>query len=108
MGKRRKWTLREVRAEVARMDPNLDSAAFAVAEMMVSALIVGANKRRIATLLGRPIATFRTEFDRLQSAGVFRRDGRIACEWDKPKGEGGVAFWLDAAIAQGLLRRTRA
>ena|GEM_PF-7054342 len=104
-----KYTVSDVRKEVRRLDPKLkeDDRAFWAATVMLSALVVGANVRRLARFTGYGPEFIWSVRDNLRRGGIWRRDGRTRCEWGDPK-NGGVAFWIDVAVAMGYLERHEA
>jgi hypothetical protein len=101
-------SLKRIKAEVRRMDPKLDpeSSAFRAAVVLLSALYVGANERNVAEFTGYDRKEIRRWARNLRAAGVWCR-GHTASEWDHPE-HGGIAFWMDTAVAEGLLKRSPA
>lgn len=102
-----KMTLEKVKAEVRKMDPNLDSesSSFRAAVVLLAGLVVGANADSIAEFTGYSRAEVRKFGSNLRECGVWR-GSKTACGWDDPE-SGGVAFWMDVCVAEGTLRRSK-
>ena len=95
----------KIRAEVKKMDPNLDARTFAfkAAVCLLSALQVGPDVDKVAEFTGFPRKTVNEFAERLIEGGVWK-DGKTCCEWFE-KDNGGIAFWMDVCVAQGLMQR---
>ena len=87
------------------LDPNLssDSEAFKAGLILLAALDVGTSVGAIRGATELPLTTVRLACRNLRSSGVFK-GGKIYCEWDDEK-SGGIAFWMDVAVANGLIQR---
>ena len=98
-------TLNEIKAEVKKMDPQLDrrTKAFKAAVCLLSALQVGADSEAVSKFTGYPRKLVDAFTERLISGGVWR-EGKTCCEWFE-EDNGGIAFWLDVCVAQGLMDR---
>ena len=99
-------TLRQVKNAIRRLDDAItpDDEAYNVAMVMLSALAVGANIRRIARFTG---LTYRyvTEIGRrLRANGVWCRS-MTCCDWFEEE-NGTIAFWLDANIGLGYITQS--
>ncbi len=103
-----KYTFENIKKEVKRMDKNLspNSDHFKSAVILLSACIVGANKRRVAKFTGYPESFLTPRFELLRKNGVFVGGKVNGNEWSDPE-SGGVAFWCDVAVAEGLLKTSR-
>ena len=99
-------TIERVRAEVKRMDPNVDenSSEFRSAVILLSALVVGPRVREVATFTGYKYRDVAERFRRLRASGVVRQ-GQLSIQWFDEDG-GGIAFWLDVLVAEGMMART--
>ena len=98
-------TFKKVCAELRRMDPSLqpDSTSFQTAAIMLSALVVGANARRVAAFTGYGAPFVRMVASRLRDSGIWR-NGKTRSDWAHPE-HGGIAFWCDVAVAEGFMER---
>ena len=97
--------LEEIKGEVKRLDPKLKvtDEAFFVATVLLAALQVGAERKKVAEFLGVTEKRIAKYAKNLEKSGVWK-DGKTSCEWfDKECS--GVAFWLDVAVAEGLVER---
>lgn len=99
-------TLEEIRAEVKRLDPNLEEEdpAFVAAVCMLSALEVGAYAVRVEKFTGYTYRRVTTIARRLTESGVWRGGKTHHSGWDD-KDTGGIAFWSDVCVATGKLKR---
>lgn len=101
-----KWTAKQIRREAHRLlGANSSTDEQRCAEMMITALIVGADADKIAERLGVDRDSFSWMFDNLQRNGVFRKNGRIHANWAGK--DGGLEFCLDVAVGTGLLERAK-
>jgi len=101
-------TLEEIRLEVKRLDPELteNGDAFNTAVILLSALVVGAEQRRIAKFTGIPISTIRPLATRLRKAKIWV-GGTTCCNWFVEP-NGAMSFWMDVCVAEGLVERVEA
>lgn len=108
MSEEQKWTLDRVKAEVLRMDDKLSEAdvSFMAAVCLLSGLVVGARSVAVARFTGYPMGLVKEFSGRLRSANVWTANGGTRAEWFDEK-HGGIAFWCDVAVAQGLLTRVK-
>lgn len=98
--------MKHPRTIVKEMDPNLseEDGAFAAAMVLIAATQVGTKADRIAKRTGLKREVVRAYNRRLREQGVFIKNGKIACEWFDKK-TGGIAFWMDVSVAEGLMNR---
>lgn len=99
-------TLAEVEQALAEMDPNLDKSdeTYKVALAMLSAAVVGPSDTAICEFTGVSPEWWLPYADNLRKNGVFTAEGRVAANWMDPE-TGGIAFWIDVNVAQGLMER---
>lgn len=103
-------SVEEVREAVVGLDPNLepDSGAFRIATAMLAAVVLGSHDvNRIAAFTGVPRKEVGEAFGRLRAQRVFRgtpNDPQFAVGWFDEE-DGGIAFWCDVLVAQGLLAK---
>lgn len=99
--------LRSVRKELKRMDPNLspDDESYRYALVMLTACQVGPNADKIARRARMPRSEARTLTAACRRTGIFKGTRVAGGHWFK-KG-GGMDFWLDVCVAQGLMVRTQ-
>lgn len=98
--------LEEIKQEVSRMDPNLNGEGFQAAVVLLSGLQVGADAKKVAKFTGYAPDLVEAFSLRLHRSGVWT-NGKTACEWFD-KDNGGIAFWMDVCVAQGLMQRATA
>jgi len=103
----------EIREMVHELDPKLDEKddSFLSAMVLLSALEVGTDTDKIADFLSVPREDIVDRVMRLYDNGVFsddaeHPDGVVRCEWMKEE-TGGIAFWLDVAVAEGFVERVK-
>lgn len=96
--------LQKIQKEVARLDPSIkeNSATFKTAVMLLSALQVGANEEKVMAFTGFSKSFVTSRARRLRKSGIWDGD-KTACEWFGE--DGGIAFWADVCVAEGLLQR---
>lgn len=97
--------LRQVIKEVKALDSNLkeEDETFKVAVIVMSSCIVGPNIQRLSKFTKYPRHYIAPLAKRLRKNGVWVK-GKIRCEWFEEEA-GGIAFWLDVGVAQGLIER---
>jgi hypothetical protein len=98
-------TLTQIQDEVNRMDPSLKGKGghFRSAVLLLSALAVGTSLDDLVGFTGYRRSFVEPRVKRLQQSGVFTRDGQIAAQWFDENG--GIAFWMDVCVAEGLMQR---
>ncbi len=98
-------TIDTIRKEVARLDPKLDveSDGYKAAVVLLSSLQVGPNIKRTAKFAQYPRAKVARFSRNLRKSGVWR-GGKLYVEWFEEK-NGGIAFWMDVCVAEGLMAR---
>jgi hypothetical protein len=94
------------RTIVKSMDPKLSEtdSAFAAAMVLIAATQVGTKADSIAKRTGLKREVVRAYNRRLREQGIFTKGGKIACDWFD-KETGGVSFWCDVSVAEGLMSR---
>jgi hypothetical protein len=98
-------TIEEVNEVIKKLDNNIEinSEAFKVAQILLTALIVGPNRNKIAKFTGlSKDFIYKTE-RKLKASGVWKNN-KTCCEWFD-KESGGVAFWCDVSVGLGYLKR---
>ena len=100
-------TIRQIRNEIKRLDPQLkqDDTSFVTAVIMLSAIEVGADAERIAKFSGVGLGQVMEREHRLRKNKVWVGEKTHHSGWDD-KESGGIAFWMDVCIADGLLVRS--
>lgn len=103
-----RMTLKMLKAEIHRMDPKLPEGdpAFNSALVMLATLKAGTNADAIARFTGLPRAYVRARAKRLRETGIWTRGNQLSCEWFGK--DGGVSFWADSLVLDGLLERVPA
>ena len=98
-------TLAKIKKAVRKLDPDCkpESEAFKAAVCLLASLQVGPNAKKIAEFTKYRERTVRNFAGHLRDSGVWR-NGKVRCEWFDER-HGGVAFWLDVAVATGMVRR---
>ncbi len=105
MQKGEKMNKQEMIEIIKELDPKVKEkdSEFLSALILLSALEVGTEAHVIAEFLDVPYNKVTERTTKLHDNGVFV-DGAIHCEWMDEK-TGGIAFWLDVAIAEGYVER---
>lgn len=100
----KKFDKKFIEAEVQKLDPNLNKSdeTFKIACILLSGLEIGADPVAIAKFLDLSIKYVKKYEKNLRKNKIWQGK-KTACEWfDK---DGGVAFWCDVLVAQGLVER---
>jgi hypothetical protein len=97
-------TLRQIKNVVHKMDDTItpDDEAYQAAVIMLAALQVGANIRRVARFTGYPIREVARIGYCLRANGIWS-GSKTKCDWFEK--DGGLAFWLDVSVALGYMER---
>lgn len=100
-------TVVDLGREVVRMDPSIDlrSDSYKAALCLLASVHVGPDPEKISGFTGVHPDLVGSFAERLTASGVWHK-GRVYCEWFD-KVNGGVAFWLDVCVAQGLIERAK-
>jgi len=83
-----------------------DDETYKAAAVLLASATLGPNPAAIAKTLKYPSALVAKFNYNLRKSGVWKR-GRVFANWGD-KETGGVAFWMDVMVAQGLMERARA
>jgi len=96
-----------IETEVKRLDSKIKKSdeTFKIATILLSALRVGADSQAIAKFLKIDKKEIEKYEKNLRKNKVWVGKKTI-CEWFE-KDKGGVAFWCDVLVAQGLLKKTK-
>lgn len=99
-------TLPFIKKEVHRLDPALNESEdyFKTAVVMLSALKVGTDVDELVKFTRLPEPFIAERVGRLNASGIFDGD-EIRANWFDEE-NGGIAFWMDVAVAEGLIERT--
>jgi hypothetical protein len=103
-------TVEQFEAEVARMDKNLKRSdpAFKSAVLLLASTQVGARVKALQDFTAYPRAFIEARAHNLLKSNVWTKDGCVRHSGWFDKRDGGVAFWLDVAVAEGFIARTGA
>jgi hypothetical protein len=99
-------TLQQIKNEVRRMDPggyDEDNEETQATIVMLSALIVGTNKRKLHAFTGVAPPLIAKFSRNLREHGVWR-GGKTYCAWGEKSGY--IALILDTLVAIGQVVRT--
>jgi hypothetical protein len=98
-------TINNINKIITRMDKNIlsNSDEFKVAQILLSALSLGADRNKIADFTNIPKSFIYKIERRLRSNGVWKQK-KTACEWFDKK-TGGVEFWCDVSVGLGFIKR---
>jgi hypothetical protein len=101
-------TLRRLEREVKKMDPNQDrdTDGFRAAVVALAGATVSTRIPDLVKFTGYDRVMVGMWVRNLRRAGVFRRDGKVACDWFEK--DGAYAFWMDVCVALGWFERVRA
>ena len=99
-------TIDVIRDEVRALAPALSERdqAFTTALILLSALVVGPNDQAVADFTGLSLSTVQKRTRNLRAGGLWGHDGKIHADWFDEE-TGGISFWLDVAVADGLMVR---
>lgn len=99
-------TLKQIKREVKRLDSALKETdpSFDTAVILLAALQVGANDKKVSDFTGIPLGEVTKRGKRLRKNGIWKR-GVTYADWAN-KESGGVAFWMDVCVADGLMSRS--
>ena len=94
-----------IEASVKKLDPKLkkNEETFKIATILLSSIQVGADPKAIAKFLDIGVKEVEKYEKNLRKSKVWQGK-KVACEWFE-KEAGGVAFWCDVLVAQGLVKR---
>lgn len=100
-------TLEEIKDELRKMDPDFDpdSDTGRAQIVLISALEVGPNQRKIAKFTGLSLPIVAKFAHNLKKNGVWK-NGKVYADWFEENG--GISFNLDTCVALGWLDRTGA
>lgn len=99
-------TLEQIKKEVKALDPDLEKGeTFNIALILMSSCIVGPNIQRLSKFTRFPRSYIAKFSRRLRENRVWVK-GKIQCEWFE-KEAGGIAFWMDVMVAQGIVTRCK-
>ncbi len=104
---KKKWTLARIGAEVLRMDPKVDpdSDTFQAAVVLLCGVVVGPSKA--AAFSGYPASVTGPIVERLRTSGIWKGRQVHHSGWFD-EDAGGMAFWMDVCVAEGLMQRAPA
>lgn len=99
-------TLTGVKKEVSKLDKNMNprSLEYKAAVIMLSALEVGADEKKVASFTKYPAATVKAVSKNLRKNKIWVKN-KTHADWFDEK-HGGIAFFADVAVAVGYLKRT--
>jgi hypothetical protein len=101
--------LKEARHIVKELDPGLRTTddAFKAALVLLAAVEVGVDAEKIYKFTEAKVSQLFIGrcFDNLRRSGIFEDDKIHHSGWFD-KESGWISFWLDVAVAQGLVKRT--
>lgn len=100
-------TLDEIKAAIREMDPDLDEnePAFKTATLLLASTQIGHDQWKLAKFCRLPRSYVRERAENFKANGIWRNGKIIAGNWFDEE-EGGIAFWLDVTVGDGLLQRT--
>jgi hypothetical protein len=102
-------TVADIEKEVHRLDPKVkkDSTAFKCAVFLLSAVVVGPVIDRLKKFTGYDEAFVREKLQLMRQNDIVNglRGRKLRVEWFE-KETGGLAFWADVAVLEGLLTRS--
>lgn len=98
-------TVEYVKKEIAKIDSHLEQhePAYTTALILLSALIVGADVKRIAKFTHLPRREVQKRAWNLRRSGIWQGSKALG-SWNHYR-NGATAFWCDIAVAQGFMTR---
>lgn len=100
-----KLTLAYIKRDIKRLDPTLkpSDTVYKTALILLSALVVGANAKRVAGFAKLPLDLVKEKEKQIRKNKIWL-GSKTQCEWFDEE-NGGVAFWADVLAVEGLLKR---
>jgi len=98
-------TIQEIKNAVKEMDPNLSAReeGFKFAVLLIAASQVGPTQPKLCELTRYPAGLVKKFLVNARTTGLIKGGKIMHSGWfDK---DGGIAFWLDVAMAQGFIKR---
>lgn len=97
-------TILEMHKSIRKMDRKLrpETTDYRAAVLLLSSAFVGPNEKTLSEFTGYSLKFIRPRARRLRQNGIWKGN-KVVCEWFKKNG--GIAFWCDAAVAEGWLKR---
>lgn len=94
-----------IEKEVKKRYPSLntDCEALKIAMILIASVNVGADRKKIASLLRIPEKNILKYEKRLRKNKIWEGNKVNSILWAKKKGE--IAFWMDVCVARGILKR---
>lgn len=102
----KKLKLQDFEKEVQHLDPKMTNPqedSFRTAVLLLAALQETPNILKLTKFTGYPREFVRERVQRARKAKIFV-GAEVACEWFEENG--GIAFWCDVLVVEGLLSRT--
>lgn len=98
--------LSEIYKTVHDLDKALgeDEDTFKTAALLIALLQMPPDASALSRFLKLPIGFVEERLKRLRAQGVLDANGTVLADWFDEE-HGGVAFWMDVAVAEGLLER---
>lgn len=98
-------TLKQIKRGIHKMDKALreDDDSFKVATILLAGLQVSPKDKEVSEFTGLPLNFVRAVGKRLRANGVWN-GGKTYADWFDDK-NGGIAFWMDVCVGQGLIER---
>ena len=92
--------------EIHNLDKKLPETdkSFETAKILLSSVFLGTNVKRISKVMEIPIKQVKMREDNLRKNNVWIGEKVAGSEWFEKNG--GVAFWLDTLVADGLVKRS--
>ena len=92
-------------SELRKMDPQLDmnDEAAKAALVMLAATQIGQSQTKLAKATGVHRTLVAKFAHNLKKSGIWK-NGQTHANWCDKK-EGGIAFWCDVLVAQGMMQR---
>ena len=81
-----------------------DDEGYHAAVVLLAALEVGQRPKSLSEFTGYDESEIKKFSANLRASNVWNRGRTYHSGWDDEK-NGGIAFWMDTAIAQGLVER---
>lgn len=97
-------TVEQIEREVRRLDPHSTGSGFQTAVLMLAALQIGTGDvEALQRFTGFDQEFIETRATNLRRNGIWTADGKTDCAWFEK--DGGIAFWCDVNVAEGLMER---
>ena len=97
--------LEEIEKMVKKIDPKIETTdeGYKPAVVLLSAVFIGADAKKVAAFTKLPLKLIQKFEKNLRESKVWVGN-KTFCDWENEE-DGGIAFWCDVLVAQGMIKR---